>query len=90
MRKFQQILLATLLFFACSTHSNAQWNLTGNSNVTNSNFLGTTNSVPLQLATKSVTRLTIDSNGKVGIATAPALSLLTYERRRLYTCRSMD
>ena len=64
----------TLLFafFVLITHAhlNAQWQLTGNNNATNTSVLGTTNSIPLSIVTKNTTRLLIDTNGRVGIGTS--------------------
>ncbi len=62
--------LLTFFFFAVAMKGNAQWNLTGNATATATSILGTTNTVNLQLATRNLTRMVIDSNGKVGIGIA--------------------
>lgn len=50
---------------------NAQWSLTGNAGTTpGTNFLGTTDTKSLYFKTKNVTRMVINSSGRVGIATA--------------------
>ena len=65
------------IFLIASADSFGQWNLTGNSNAPATNILGTTNAIPVNLTTNNVSRMIIDANGKIGIATAPALSLIT-------------
>ena len=69
MKKITTTLLAAIALI-CATKTNAQWNLTGNSNATATSVLGTTNAVPLRLATKNTPRLIIDTLGKVGIGTS--------------------
>ncbi len=69
--------LMVLLLFAIAIKSNAQWNLTGNSNATSTSILGTTNAIPLNLTTNNVSRLVIDANGKVGIGTSAPVNILT-------------
>ena len=72
--------LATVLAFSLLSfgmESKAQWNLTGNNNASATSLLGTTNAVPLNLATNNVPRLVIDSNGKVGIGTSTPINILT-------------
>ena len=69
--------LMAFLFLAVAMKSDAQWNLTGNSNATASSVLGTTNAIPLNLTTNNVQRLVIDANGKIGIGTSTPINLLT-------------
>ena len=45
------------------------WDLTGNPNVTSSNFLGTTNSNPLIFKTNNIERMRLTEDGYVGIGT---------------------
>ena len=79
MKKNFALLLLALCFFCFAIKSNAQWNLTGNSNATASSVLGTTNAVPLSLYTNSLPRLAIDQNGKVSINGPQALGVLTVQ-----------
>ncbi len=76
MKKITATLLA-MIALIYATQTNAQWNLTGNSNATATSLLGTTNSVPLRLATKNTPRLVIDTLGRVGIGTSTPINLLT-------------
>ena len=43
------------------------WQLTGNRNADTTSFVGTTNGIPLRLATKNAARMVIDTLGNVGI-----------------------
>ena len=76
MNKIRFTLLAALLL-AFGIESNAQWNLTGNSNATATSYVGTTNGIPLRLGTKAAARVTIDSVGRVGIGTSTPVNILT-------------
>ena len=77
MKKIICFSLVTVCFFCLAIKSNAQWNLTGNSNATATSILGTTTSVPLNLTTNNVQRLVIDANGKKGIGTTTPINILT-------------
>ena len=77
MKKIICFSLVTVCFFCFAMQSNAQWNLTGNSNATATSILGTTTSVPLNLTTNNVQRLVIDANGKIGIGTTTPINILT-------------
>jgi hypothetical protein len=46
------------------------WSLTGNGGTTGSNFLGTTDALPLSVRTNNTARMTVLSTGEVGIGTA--------------------
>lgn len=75
MRKF--LIGLSAIFLATASKSFAQWNLTGNSNATTNSIVGTTNGIPLNLATKNTKRLTIDSLGRIGIGTTSPINILT-------------
>lgn len=60
------LLLATLVLL--TFHSFAQWSLGGNS-ISGSDFLGSTNAANLTFKTNSTARMTIKSDGNVGIGT---------------------
>ena len=66
-----------LIGLATGTKSYAQWQLTGNANATSTSLLGTTNAIPLSLATKNIKRLVIDTTGRVGIGTSTPVNILT-------------
>ncbi len=76
MNKIRFTLLAASLL-AFGIESNAQWNLTGNSNATATSYVGTTNGIPLRLGTKALARVTIDSTGRVGVGTSTPVNILT-------------
>ena len=76
MKKNLVTLLAVSLV-AFGIEGNAQWQLTGNSNATATSYLGTTNGTQLKLSTKALTRLSIDSVGRVGIGTTTPVNILT-------------
>lgn len=48
---------------------NESWNVTGNSNTTASNFLGTTDNAPLVIKTNNTERMRITADGWIGIGT---------------------
>jgi len=61
------------------------WNLTGNSGTDSAtNFVGTTDNVSLNFKTNNQTRLTVDNNGNVGIATQEIHALFEVGNRLLY------
>ena len=76
MKKITTTLLAAIALIL-ATKTNAQWNLAGNNNATATSVVGTTNAVPLRLATKNTPRLIIDTLGKVGIGTSSIPGMLT-------------
>ena len=70
--------VSTAIVCGCFTQASAQtWNQTGDAVANAATKLGTTNAFPLNLTTNNVSRLVIDASGKVGVGTAPALSLMT-------------
>ncbi len=69
--------LSAIFIYAIQINCEAQWQLTGNNNATNTSILGTTNAINLRLTTRNVTRMTIDSNGRIGIGTTTPLNILT-------------
>lgn len=75
----KQILMAaiTLCALAGSKQVNAQWSLTGNA-ATNpaTNFIGTTDLQNLNIRTNNTNRVTVASDGKVGIGTAAPAQVL--------------
>ena len=69
--------------------TNAQsWSLTGNSNTTNTSFLGTTNSKALIVRTNNIERMRVNSNGKVGIGTKTPGALLSIANSSLASLSS--
>ena len=77
MKKNFSVSIFTICLFCFAMKSNAQWNLTGNSNAIASSILGTTNAFPLNLTTNNVQRMVIDANGKIGIGTSTPINILT-------------
>src|SRR6266487_2679668 len=68
------VILLSLAGFTVQAQSS--WLITGNSNITGANFLGTTNNKPLIMRTNNVERARILGNGNVGIGTnAPTYKL---------------
>ncbi len=63
------------------------WLLNGNSGVTTSQFLGTTDAVDLIIKTNNITRATINSNGEFGLGSVPVSSVkfYTYDTSHTYT-----
>ncbi len=58
-----------LTFAALTSYGQTSWLITGNSNVTSSNFLGTTNTQPVRIKTNNAERMRIAPGGNVGIGT---------------------
>ena len=77
-KKLQELVVIATAVCGCFVHASAQtWNQTGDAVAGAATKLGTTNAFPLNLTTNNVSRLVIDASGKVGVGTAPALSLMT-------------
>lgn len=70
------LLTAGILALTASTQAQTSWDLVGNSNATSSNFIGTTNNIPLKFKTKNVVRMYIGGTGKIGIGTSAPSSQL--------------
>ena len=64
------------LLVAFISHSQTSWQITGNSNITNNNFIGTTNNVAFKIRTNNAVRMTINPSGSVGIGTTNPKSKL--------------
>jgi len=64
----------TILFAMVSLTATSQtsWLITGNSNTTTTNFLGTKNTQPLIFKTSNVERMRIAKTGQVGIGALPS------------------
>lgn len=60
-----------------SAFTGNDWSISGNSNITSSNFIGTTNSNSLRFRTNNTERMVIDASGNTGIGiTDPAAQLV--------------
>lgn len=63
------IAAGALMLTALFSYSQTSWQITGNSNTTNANFVGTTVKQPLTFRTNNIERMRIGANGNVGIGT---------------------
>ena len=61
--------IITILLYSSAADAQTSWQITGNSNITTSNFIGTTNKQPFIIKTNNTERLRILSNGNIGIGT---------------------
>jgi hypothetical protein len=59
----------TFMFAAFISYSQTSWLITGNSNITNNNFIGTTVHQPLVFRTNKIERMRVGHSGNVGIGT---------------------
>ena len=64
---------------ATITSTNAAWLTTGNQGITATNFLGPINAIDLKFRTNNIERMTIESNGMIGINTPTPLAYLNFE-----------
>lgn len=62
-------LCAVMILCVLNVFAQTGWLTTGNSNVTTSNFLGTTNSQPVIIRTNNTERMRFMTNGNIGIGT---------------------
>ncbi len=68
--KNYQTLVITCALALLASHTVAQsWNITGNTNITNTSVLGTKNTFPLRMMVNNIERLLIDAEGRVAIGT---------------------
>jgi hypothetical protein len=69
MKKVLLILLLSSMLFGNLLMAQTSWLIAGNTNITTSRFLGTTNNQPLIVKTNNAERMRILGNGNVGIGT---------------------
>ena len=73
--KFVYVVVNAMLLSFCVAAQNS-WQITGNSNITTNNFIGTTNNVAFKIRTNNIVRININSSGNVGIGTTAPKSKL--------------
>ena len=73
--KFVSVAIASAIF-SIAVNAQTSWQITGNSNITNNNFIGTTNKTAFKIRTNNAVRVTITSAGNTGIGTATPKSKL--------------
>ena len=73
--KFTCIIIAVMIL-QLTTNAQTSWQITGNSNTANNNFIGTTNKIAFKIRTNNIVRMTITSAGNTGIGTATPKSKL--------------
>ena len=70
------IAITTVILSAFAAKAQTSWQITGNSNITKNNFIGTTDKTSFKIRTNNNTRLTITPTGFVGIGTTKPNSML--------------
>jgi len=75
----KKIILILALLIIASKYSNAQtaWAVTGNTGITTSNFIGTTNNTSLRFRTNNAQQMILDTLGRVGIGTTKPVDVLS-------------
>lgn len=73
--KFTCIVIAAIIF-SLTVNAQTSWQISGNSNITNNNFIGTTSKTALKLRTNNIVRMTINASGNTGIGTTSPKSKL--------------
>ena len=59
----------TAIILSVAVNAQTSWQITGNSNITNNNFIGTINKTAFKIRTDNAVRMTINSLGNIGIGT---------------------
>ncbi|HRH49156.1 MAG TPA: tail fiber domain-containing protein [Panacibacter sp.] len=73
--KFTCIVIIAIIL-SIAVNAQTDWLITGNSNITTDNFIGTTNKTAFKIRTNNIVRMTITSAGNTGIGTtAPKTKL---------------
>ncbi len=75
--KKTQILLSIILILNLSNDSLGQWNLLGNTGISTTSFLGTTDNKDLVIKTNNIERIRIGATGTIGITAPGSLVLNT-------------
>jgi Chaperone of endosialidase len=73
--KFTCIIIAVMIL-QLTTNAQTSWQITGNSNTANNNFISTTNKIAFKIRTNNLVRMTINTKGNVGIGTTTPKSTL--------------
>lgn len=76
MRTKSTWIVITAMLLSLCVSAQTSWQITGNSNITSNNFIGTTNTTAFKIRTNNVVRMTITSAGNTGIGTATPKSKL--------------
>lgn len=73
--KFTCIVIIAIIL-SIAVNAQTDWLITGNSNITTDNFIGTTNKTAFKIRTNNIVRMTITSTGNTGIGTTAPKSKL--------------